>query len=538
MSERVALIDPSSSNSRLTVCLLSLAIVALGVALSVREGLYAPVALIWLTAAILATLGALNLYSRRFALRIPSRLPAVIVGLCIAFQCLQLLSTYPGSIWNTRKGDPRNDLAELRDKMRYWLSPEDRWLSAARAADLEAELTSPVFRTGALILIACTAAALWLAWRRHHARVAHVAFACAVVTYFALGVWLVRASPNPHIDVYVFEQESCRALLDGENPYALRFPDIYPKDAPVYGPGLRTSHRLEFGYPYPPATALLALPAYALTGDGRYSQLVALALAGVLVAYANPRRGARSLGFAAAVLLLTSPRALMVVELAWTEPFVILALAATIFATCRYPRLTPYVLGLFLATKQYLIFVVPLAFLLVEPGGGWRRYVSFMARAAVVALFVTLPMAIWNLREFLHSAVLLQIGQPFRNDALAYPAAIWWAGEALAIKGFSAAAVHRVQQLAVLTSKLAFPAAITAVILCLRRLPRTPASFSLAIAITYLAFYSLNKQAFCNYYFFVIAALGCAIAAQSARPARLSSPEPQTPRGFPVLSPP
>jgi hypothetical protein len=48
------------------------------------------------------------------------------------------------------------------------------------------------------------------------------------------------------------------------------------------------------------------------------------------------------------------------------------------------------------------------------------------------------------------------------------------------------------------------------------RLPRTPAGFGVAIGLTFWAFFVFNKQAFCNYYFFVIGALYASVAAWRA----------------------
>ena len=42
--------------------------------------------------------------------------------------------------------------------------------------------------------------------------------------------------------------------------------------------------------------------------------------------------------------------------------------------------------------------------------------------------------------------------------------------------------------------------------------PRTPAGFAGGVALVYFAFFAFNKQAFENYYFFVIGALCCAVA--------------------------
>jgi hypothetical protein len=102
--------------------------------------------------------------------------------------------------------------------------------------------------------------------------------------------------------------------------------------------------------------------------------------------------------------------------------------------------------------------------------------------------------------QFVRSALTLQFEQPFRQDALSYLA--WygqWAG-AEAAAGLS---------------WLAFLMMGLAMLLALWRCQRTAAGFATAVALTYLAFFVFNKQAFANYYYFVIGALCCAIAAMA-----------------------
>jgi hypothetical protein len=60
---------------------------------------------------------------------------------------------------------------------------------------------------------------------------------------------------------------------------------------------------------------------------------------------------------------------------------------------------------------------------------------------------------------------------------------------------------------------VAFIAAGLAIALSLLLAPRTAAGFAGAVALTYLGFFAFNKQAFCNYYYFVLGALCSAVAA-------------------------
>jgi hypothetical protein len=314
-----------------------------------------------------------------------------------------------------------------------------------------------------------------------------LAVAALVAAHFALGAWAIEESPRPKIDVHVFQRASIAALRRGANPYELTFPNIYD-DASYYGPGLSVGGLLQFGFPYFPLSLLLAMPGQVLAGDHRYAQLVAMELAAILMAFSRPR----GFGILAAALFLTTPRVFFVLEQAWTEPFVVFGLAAVVFAACRHPRATPWLFGAFLALKQYLVLAVPAALLIVR---NRREALHFMTRAAILGAALTLPFVLWNPAAFWKSVVALQFHQPFRLDALSYLS--WWT-----LRGH--------QQPPELIS---FVAAAIAAAVSLWRLPRTPAGFAAAVALTFFAFFAFNKQAFCNYYFFVIGAFAVALAA-------------------------
>ena len=304
---------------------------------------------------------------------------------------------------------------------------------------------------------------------------------------------MIQRSPNPGIDVHVFQRDAFAALRAGVNPYAMTFPDIYGNGA-NYGPGLSVNGRLQFGFPYFPLSLLLSMPGQLFGGDERYAQLAAIELAAVLMTFARPR----GLGLVAAALFLTTPRIFFVLEQSWTEPFLVLGISAVIFAACRQRRLVPWLFGAFIALKQYLVFALPAAVLLVESPIDRRKLVTFLAKAAILGAAVTLPFVVWGPGEFWRSVVTLQFHQPFRQDALSVLS--WWANQG-----------H--EQPPVLIS---FVAASAASALALWRVPRTPAGFGTAVGMTLFAFFLFNKQAFCNYYFFVIGTLCASVAAWRA----------------------
>jgi hypothetical protein len=235
----------------------------------------------------------------------------------------------------------------------------------------------------------------------------------------------------------------------------------------------------------------LAIPGH-LFGDHRYSQLAAMTASGALMAYARPG----PLGPVAAALFLFTPRGLFVLEQSWTEPFLVLLLSATVFVACRRQGWTPYLFGLFLVVKQYLVFVVPLAWLILRAPLPRRNELGRWAlKALAIGAAVSLPMALWDLNAFIKDVVMLQFGQPFRPDALSYPAY----------------ALSRDRS--PLSTSWAFIAALVAIGMSLWRAARTPAGFAGAVALTCLGFFAFNKQAFANYYYFVVGALCCSVAA-------------------------
>jgi hypothetical protein len=145
--------------------------------------------------------------------------------------------------------------------------------------------------------------------------------------------------------------------------------------------------------------------------------------------------------------------------------------------------------------KQYLVFALPAACLLVGTPLRWRRVVVLLAKGALVGAAITLPFVLWNPAAFWKSVVTLQFHQPFRGDALSVLA--WWVAQG-----------HPPP-----SSAVAFATATVVAALAVWRLPRTAGGFSAAVAATFFAFFATNKQAFCNYYFFVVGALFVTVAA-------------------------
>jgi hypothetical protein len=466
----------------LAIALSAVAAATLGLALQVNFGQIAPGALLPLGASLLASVLAVAV--GRAGLGSAAGLGVTLLSVALSFY---LLLAHPPCA--------------------TWPAGAERELSAFRLIVVGAAAAT----VGAFVAGGRTSAAAgWL----------------LVIAYVAAGLVVLRTVPQPGVDVCTFQREAADALLTGRNPYVITFADPYGPGRGFYGDGLTRDGRTTFGYPYPPLPLLLSLPGH-LLGDFRLSMLAATALAGLLLLHARPRS---ALGVPAVAMLLFTPRGFFVLEAGWIEPVVILALAFTIFVTCRLGpvtsraqtarhRLAPeagdapgakragvtgqssgsfwvaVAAGLLLATKQYMVLALPLLMLLPLCGGARARW-KMLAMSLAIAALMTLPPALPDWQAFVRSVVTLQFHQPFRPDALSFLVPI-------------AAATGQTPP-----TWIAFAAAGGVVALCLWRAPRTPSGFALSVAAVFFAFFAFNKQAFCNYYHFVVAALCCALAAQ------------------------
>lgn len=307
----------------------------------------------------------------------------------------------------------------------------------------------------------------------------------AVAAHFGLLAWTISAAPDPFIDVHQFQQEGSAALVRGENPYALRFVNIYGPDTEFYAKEVMDGDRVKFGFPYPPLSLLAAAPGYVVAGDYRFAGLLAVSGTAVVMSLVRPGR----LATGVALLLLMAPTTTHVIYWGWTEPFIALAIAATAYAAIRRVGATALALGALVALKQYLLPVLVLAPLIMRDVRRAVGSVRMVGIAVAVLLITSLPFLAWDPGSFIYSTVTFHGLQPFRIDAL----------------NFSALSVR--MGLPELPAWVGFAAAAWAAGVALLRTPRTAAGFFGALALVLITFFLFGKQGFVNYYFIAMVSL-------------------------------
>jgi hypothetical protein len=311
--------------------------------------------------------------------------------------------------------------------------------------------------------------------------------------FFAIACISIHRPSNAWTDVLMAQQKGSAYLLHGVNPYAAKYPNIYGPNTPLYAPGnVDADNNLKYGFGYPPLSLLMVIPSYMMTGDVRYALAAALALSAVLMGLAGNNR----LGILAAAALLTAPQWPRMLTMGWVEPLLILNFSLVMFCACRWRPALPYALGLFLATKQYAIVALPVLPLLIDPQYREEKLPKAILKIAAVFAIINLPFFLWDPSAFVHSLVTSHYLQSFRPDALSYSA---W--------------IYRFTGGFILPMWVALAAIIFASAESLWRGVRSPAGFAAALTLVLLVFFAFNKQAFCNYYYFLMASAWWSVAA-------------------------
>ncbi len=360
----------------------------------------------------------------------------------------------------------------------------------------ERDIMLVVFRSGviALGLLALTYVRIGgtlRAWR----------FPAMLTVFFGLGAWVIATeTAEPYIDVWHLQQDACAQLKSGRDPYSAEYRNVYANDEFV-GREILHNGKVQ-SFPYPPVSLLLAFPGY-LLGDVRWSLLLAMAASAVLMVLM-----ARRLGVPAGhpvellpIIFLCLPtlgggpeyRGLLMLEMSWTEPFVLLGLTASAWAIASgKPWTAVAALAVALGAKQYVFLCLPAWY------GVQRLGVRRLLAGIMGAALVTLPFLIWDPTGLWNGLVRFHIYSPFRIDSLSVLAAV-----------------------AVCTGKrlpaaLGFVAAFGAGAFTLNRGDRSLSRLVLGTASIFLAFFVFNKAGHLNYYWLALGLLTSATLAAFA----------------------
>jgi len=288
---------------------------------------------------------------------------------------------------------------------------------------------------------------------------------------------LFAAMPDTAIDVWFLHREAGEVTLRGDNPWT---------DLAVPNSAHTTDSEFITGYPYPP----LVLATYGVVGSwlGEPRLISAaswVATISLLAAVGRRHQAALRLAW----ILAVQPAWALMLWTGWTEPLSIGLATGAWAAWHRFPRIRVALLGLLLASKQYL---ATLAALLVRARALNRQQKTATLLISAVAVGMAV---VWGWLAAFDALVGFHARQPPRPDGLTLYGLVASLGGELPIASGVA------------------PLAAVVVAWWLGRTAVDRGTTFAVGAVTLSVFHLLGSQAFANYWFVCLAFIILAMAA-------------------------
>lgn len=337
-------------------------------------------------------------------------------------------------------------------------------------------------------------------------------FVAPLFVVVALGAMLfgkalvIRASPQPFIDVWTSSVAAVDHILAGRNPYTQQYVDIYA-GAYNYKPGM----------PYGPSF-LLWSTLWAKLFGGQHDVRVGLFISEVLLsvglgAITWRRTKDLALGGAIALVWATNPIGLFVLEQSWVDPLLMVALVGCVLALQeRRLALAGVALGFAFAVKTYAIVAVGLIALWVLKAEGFKGARRFIIGAAASAGAFILPFLVMDASAFWNSMFGLWADQAPRADALTLVAL---RGE---LEGLGGQGNEPLRALYGPFNLLTLALAAASAAWVYLRAGSSLARLSWGLATVHVWFFLFARQAFCNYYYYALVFVVLAVACCPRRP--------------------
>ncbi len=215
-----------------------------------------------------------------------------------------------------------------------------------------------------------------------------------------LRIFMVWASPDPYIDVYDYLKNGAIGFISGQNPYSMMYTKMYKDVTPDF-------------YSYLPGMIFLTLPSVFFLGDPRYTVIAAELMVAFIIYRLCRKNNGR---YIFPLLVLNNPISLYMVEQSYTEPIILFLLVLFAWGLVKNKRLAPIIsFGIALASKQYVIFLLPLIMRLKMD---FKKILFIITGAILTAAVFIIPFYLWSPVDFLHDAVFLQLKFPPRYEGL------------------------------------------------------------------------------------------------------------------------
>ena len=293
----------------------------------------------------------------------------------------------------------------------------------------------------------------------------------------------IFCSTKPGIDVFVMLQNACDYLVNFKNPYDARYADMYNGNFVKYYGSINYMT-------YWPSCVYAGSVFYSILGDYRYAYiLVSTILLFALYRYRISAGLSKERSLLFILLWVSSPVLAFTINRGWIDIFTTLPFFLfAYFLSTRKLFLSAIFLGLTISFKLYYLLLTPLVFLYLIQHFDWKKTVQFIVIGGGVFLLTILPSLVINAAQFYQSTVAY-----YGVMKLARPDSLSWVSylTRFDMKLVSAGTYFSLAVIGLLYLRFLFSEKTLLHLI----------EFSGTVL---LIFFLCARQAFCNYYFFVL----------------------------------
>ena len=299
------------------------------------------------------------------------------------------------------------------------------------------------------------------------------------IIIFIFRILTIYGSPNPLIDVFTSNTAAVKSLLNFVNPYTIHYVDIY-KGGYDYQPGLA----------YWPGIFLWQAPSFILFKDIRVFFILSeiLILFGFLKLMKNLSIE-KSLPILICLLWSFFPVQNFVLEQSWIDPGL---MALTIWFCILLQEKKIYksaiILGIIVATKQYAVVTAIIFIPYLIRALKIKRFISYVSLSLISFSIIILPFYLTANKQFIQMTITGPSLQAFRVDSFNLLAIAW----------------NNYQDINFLPLTWIMPLFFLIISFIFVIYKKDFKDTVLGLFICYLGIFLFGKQAFCNYYFFLM----------------------------------
>lgn len=235
-------------------------------------------------------------------------------------------------------------------------------------------------------------------------------FVYLVIVAIVLRMVVIFSSPQTQIDVYWLLKGAAGDLIQGQNPYAGDYYNVYSEQ------GCQVLHQdincKNDNFSYLPGTLVVITFFSFIFGDPRFTYIFSI-LGACLIIYhilSSKFKDQLEISQLIILLLLYLPLGLYVTEQAWVDQLSVFFLYLFVYLLINNFKYLPYIaLGIFLSTKQSMFLFSPFLFKL--QGLSLKKIVL----TGVTVAIIVLPFFLWSPHDFIEDTLLAQWAH---NDAI------------------------------------------------------------------------------------------------------------------------